>query len=121
MRRKNVSPKAISLLGANFDSFPGPNIEEVHAGSRSGTLTGVLGAGAMRSGAGASLGTRTRRFSGSPISAIASSIKNLVNETYLPKRSRISSCSIQLSLVGDAHSLMKRGELEVLCDLSLTQ
>ena len=56
--------------GFGFHCFPGLNIEEIHAGSRSGTLTGNLGSGTIGVCAGVSSGTRTRRLSGTPISAI---------------------------------------------------
>jgi hypothetical protein len=42
---------AIWLQGSHFDCFPGPNIEKIHAGSRSGTLTGNLGSGTTGVGA----------------------------------------------------------------------
>ena len=66
--------KAIGLLRSHFDGFPSLDIEEIHTGSRSGTLTGsrsgTLTGSIIGVGAGVSSGTRTRRLSGSPISAI---------------------------------------------------
>ena len=38
--RENISPKAIGLLSSHFDGFPSLKIEEIHAGSRCGILTG---------------------------------------------------------------------------------
>jgi hypothetical protein len=74
MARENISPKAIGLLSSHFDGFACLDIEEIHTGSRSGTLTGsrsgTLTGSISGAGAGVSSGTRTRRLSGSPISAI---------------------------------------------------
>src|SRR5262249_47745233 len=36
VRRKDISPEAICHLRSDLDGFPGPQIEEIHAGSRSG-------------------------------------------------------------------------------------
>ena len=74
MGRENISPKAIGLLSSHFDGFPSLEMEEIHAGSRCGTLmgsrSGTLTGSTIGVGAGVSSGIRTRRLSGSPISAI---------------------------------------------------
>src|SRR4029079_6424566 len=87
MGRKNISPKAKRLLRSHFDGFPGLEIEEIHAGSRSGILTGSRSGiltGSIIGCARVSSGTRTRRLSGSPISAIELS-RVVVGHDKLPR------------------------------------
>src|SRR5262249_22777164 len=71
--REDISPQAVGLLSSHFDGLTGLDVEEIHAGSRSGTLTrsrlGTL-TGSIFGDAGVSSGTRPRGLSGSPISAI---------------------------------------------------
>ena len=70
MRREDISPKAIGFLSSHLDGFPRLEIEEIHAGTLTGSRSGALTGLTIGAGAGVSLGTRTRRLSGSPISAI---------------------------------------------------
>jgi hypothetical protein len=71
MRWENIAPKAKCDLCAYLDVVPGFDVEEIHTGWSSGTLTGGLRSGTTTGeGAGCSSGTRMRRFSGFPISAI---------------------------------------------------
>src|SRR6476659_4105830 len=91
MGRENISPKAIGLLSSHLDGFPSLEIEEIHTGSRCGILTGsrsgTLTGSTIGAGAGVSSGTRTRRLSGSPISAIDLS-RVLIGHNELPSPER---------------------------------
>src|SRR5262249_27794769 len=80
VRRENIAPKAKRQLCADLDPVPGSDVEEIHAGSFSGTLTRALRSGTTnRRGAGCSSGTSTRRLSGLPISAIDHSFRILTS------------------------------------------
>ena len=73
--------------GGCTNACPSLEIEEIHAGSRSGILTGSRSGiltGSIIGGAGVSSGTRTRRLSGSPISAIELS-RVVVGHDKLPR------------------------------------
>jgi hypothetical protein len=81
---ESISPEAIGRLRSNFDLFASLDIKKIHAGSRSGILTGSTGAGN-----GASLGTRMRRRSGLPISAMS---PLLISSDPLPSRLQANRC-----------------------------
>src|ERR1700730_8761389 len=100
MGRENISPKAIGLLSSHFDGFACLDIEEIHTGSRSGTLTGsrsgTLNGSMIGVGAGVSSGTRTRRLSGSPLSAIELSRVVIGHNVYLALIRMVVGCPISL-------------------------